>query len=85
MKYRKKPVVIEAVQFKEDDPSTHTHVNFSEPGANSASPLYGEFWVRTLEGPLKVTEGDWIVTGIKGEHYLYKPDIFEATYDPVND
>lgn len=86
MKFRKKPVVIEATQFKKDDISTHEHVNFSHPsddGVNTVSSVYGKHWVQTLEGPLIVSEGDWIITGIKGEHYPCKPDIFAATYDPA--
>jgi hypothetical protein len=38
----------------------------------------------TLEGPLHVSNRDWIITGVKGEKYPCKPDIFEATYEPVN-
>lgn len=82
-KFRKKPVVIDAVQFKAADPSTHEHVNFSRPSTDgqSASSVDGKYWVQTLEGPLIVSEDDWIITGIKGEHYPCKPDIFAATYD----
>lgn len=40
-------------------------------------------WVDTLEGGHIVCPGDWIITGIKGEHYPCKPDIFEQTYEPV--
>lgn len=43
------------------------------------------FIIRTLEGQLEVSPGDWIITGVKGEKYPCKPDIFEATYEPVND
>ena len=39
--------------------------------------------VSTLEGPLHISEGDWIIRGVKGEYYPCKPDIFAATYDPV--
>jgi hypothetical protein len=38
-------------------------------------------WVQTLEGGHIVTPGDWIITGVKGEHYPCKPDIFEMTYE----
>ena len=72
MKFRKKPVVIEATQwFKMGD---HPAVcqNGKEKGA-----------VQTLEGPMTVTPGDWIITGVKGEHYPCKPDIFEMTYEKV--
>jgi hypothetical protein len=88
--YRKKPVVIEATQFKVADPSTHAHVNFGypreenpAPGSGSASWLDGKHWIATLEGPHIVNEGDWIITGVKGEHYPCKPDIFEMTYEPA--
>ena len=76
MKFRKKPVVIEATQwFKDGDhPAVHPH--------ESAHGL-GE--IDTLEGPHTVTPGDWIITGVKGEHYPCKPDIFEMTYERVEE
>lgn len=85
MKYRKKPVVIDAVQFSAADESTHTNVCFGYPQSddNSIHPLEGKFWVSTLEGPLLVSDGDWIIRGIKGELYPCKPDIFEATHEPL--
>lgn len=39
--------------------------------------------IRTLEGDMKFTHGDWIIRGVKGEYYPCKPDIFEQTYDKV--
>lgn len=42
------------------------------------------FLVKTLEGDLTVSPGDWIITGVAGEKYPCKPDIFEATYEPVS-
>ena len=83
MKFRKKPIVIEATQFLADDPVTHQHVNYSGPKENCKGSLDGKHWVQTMEGPLIVSEGDWIITGIKGEHYPCKPDIFAATYKPA--
>ena len=76
MKYRKKPVVIEATQwFKNGDhPAVYTK-------RDSASDLWG--YIKTLEGEHVVTPGDWIITGVKGEHYPCKPDIFEMTYEKV--
>ena len=72
-KYRKKPVVIEATQwFKDGDHPAVTH---------SIHRGWGK--VATLEGDMTVMPGDWIITGIKGEHYPCKPDIFEATYEPA--
>ena len=73
MKFRKKPVVIEATQwFKNGD---HPAVLDTDENGNG--------WVDTLEGGHIVTPGDWIITGVKGEHYPCKPDIFEMTYEPV--
>ena len=40
--------------------------------------------IQTLEGPLRAAPGDWIITGIRGEQYPCKPDVFEKTYEPVN-
>ena len=74
MKFRKKPVEIEATQwFKIGD---HPEVWQShEPGLGV---------IHTLEGDHTVTPGDWIITGVKGEHYPCKPDIFEMTYDAID-
>lgn len=79
MKYRKKPIVIEATQwFNHGD---HPMVRQS----TAYQPQYGV--IRTLEdtddGAHVVSPGDWIITGIKGEHYACKPDIFAATYELV--
>lgn len=80
MKYRKKPVVIEAERFRE----------IYERGESVYAPecvvrriFRRGWWVRTLEGWYKVSLGDWIITGVKGEHYPVRADIFEATYEPV--
>ena len=87
MKYRKKPVVIEATQwFKMGD---HPMVSQATDGASAnwlrrqglPEGSLGE--IRTLEGMMFVTPGDWIITGVKGEHYPCKPDIFEMTYEAV--
>ena len=73
MKFRKKPVVIEATQWFKlgDHPAVKKHED-ADKG-----------FVATLEGIMLVTPGDWIVTGVKGEHYACKPDIFAMTYEPV--
>ncbi len=76
MKFRKKPVVIEAQQFLASQPLPfflHGAVCFDN----------GRWYVETLEGPLTVSEGDWIIRGVKGEFYPCKPDIFAATYEPA--
>jgi len=43
--------------------------------------MHNHGWIDTLEGGHIVCPGDWIITGVKGENYPCKPDIFEATYD----
>tara|TARA_R110000772_G_scaffold125466_20_gene232225 strand:- start:660 stop:1151 length:492 start_codon:yes stop_codon:yes gene_type:complete len=77
MKFRKKPVVIEATQwFKMGDHSEVVEATLS------GMPV---FWIETLEGGHIVTVGDYIITGVKGEHYPCKPDIFVMTYEPVGE
>lgn len=78
LKFRKKPVVIEAFQW------------FTKMGAAGPVRSLGQntdqdehFGVVTLEGQLIASDGDWIITGVKGEHYPCKPDIFDATYESV--
>lgn len=44
-----------------------------------------EMVIATLEGPLKASPGDWIITGVRGEQYPCKPDVFEKTYTRAND
>lgn len=80
MKFVKKPVVIEAVQwFKHGDhPAVlKTHTVDADDGVTPQA------YIETLEGQMLVTPGDWIITGVKGEHYPCNPEIFEATYEPV--
>lgn len=80
MKFRKKPVVIEAAQwFKNGDHPAVTLFSHSD----GYQPGHWFPVVMTLEGPMRVSPGDWIITGVKGERYPCKPDIFEMTYEPV--
>ena len=79
MKFRKKPVVIDAEQYLEGD---HP-LPFVEEGVLSYDEDERKQFIHTLEGPLWVTHGDWIIKGVKGEFYPCKPDIFAATYEPV--
>lgn len=73
-KYRKKPVVIEATQWFKmgDHPAVYKLHEIDHPTLG---------WIDTLEGGLSVQQGDWIITGVKGEYYPCKPDIFEMTYE----
>jgi len=85
MKYRKKPVVIEAVQWTGDNLATITEF-FDETSDRVMSIRNNrDLFIETLEGEMMATPGDWIIKGIAGEFYPCKPDIFEATYDPVEE
>lgn len=111
MKFRKKPVIIEAVKWNgysnnlgltNGDPLTLS-ARYDRPEWMPAvsrvvtnqtyfanMPSLGEvwrdgenLWIGTLEGKITASPGDWIIRGVKGELYPCKPDIFEATYEPV--
>lgn len=91
MKYRKKPVVIEAVQWN--------GLNLEEikefVGKNLEYNILDTAWevgkgaphvimkIHTLEGDMEVSKGDFIIKGVNGEYYPCKPDIFEKTYEAV--
>ena len=80
--FRKRPVVIEAVQF--DGHRAIEGVVMSpvlEPSPENPTGVYGQ--IKTLEGVLTCVPGDWVITGVKGEKYPCKPDIFAQTYEPV--
>lgn len=104
-KYRKKPVVIEAVQWlgwdkgphdlgveeiqckfcpiaDEDGNCTNDYVSCGPRYVFNELNSFG--WINTLEGGHVVTKGDYIITGVQGERYPCKPDIFEQTYEPVD-
>lgn len=85
MKFRKKPVVIEAAQWNprascEDLPEWFWDYFSLHPEINAQDE---SITIHTLEGAMKCSPGDWIIKGIKGEIYPCKPDIFEATYETV--
>ena len=88
-KYRKKPVVIEAIQYTGNN--IVEIIKFMQERANGDKSRYlkyntkkGEYFIPTLEGEHKLTEGDYVICGIKGEFYSCKPDIFEMTYEKVD-
>lgn len=84
MKYRKKPIVIDAIKF---DGYNHDEIKAWSSGkvvsAKSWKPNYCQLEVHTLEGVMDVNIGDWIIKGIQGEIYPCKHDIFIATYEAV--
>ena len=109
MKFKKKPVVIDATQwFKNGDhPNDACYtvtgrppnqpdflsegkivryfrrpdVSWSETCKHCGKIMHDHGWIDTLEGGHIVCPGDWIITGVKGENYPCKPDIFEQTYE----
>jgi hypothetical protein len=83
MKYRKKPVIIEAVQFDGTDKSVDwlLHQLINNEIGRSCNKLY----IKTLEGVMEASIGDFIIQGVNGEVYLCKPDIFAKTYEPVEE
>lgn len=95
MKYRKKPVVIEAVQLKDDYDSIYSAIEFvdnidmstSSIGANACIEEVKEkegIIIHTLEGDMKASFGDYVIKGVNGEFYPCKTDIFEKTYELVD-
>jgi hypothetical protein len=94
MKYRRKPVIIDATQWWH--PGDHPAVVHPVP---SAVPIPSELQtipnekistaqlgaIQTLEGWMLVTPGDYIIRGVRGEHYACKPDIFSETYEPTTE
>ena len=87
MKYRKKPVVIEAVQWDGTFPNDANVLRWTFMDKKRCKecnvPLEAHGRVETLEGYHIACPKDWIITGVKGEIYPCKPDIFEMTYDRV--
>ena len=85
-KFRKKPVVIEATQWFKvgDHPVVASGAAFGDRVCEACSqPSNAHGWCPTLEGNHIVCVGDWIITGVKGEHYPCKSDIFNETYEEV--
>ena len=86
-KFRKKPVVIEAWQYLGREgllglppwmPVKDWYFGYKDGNE-------GNLYIRTLEGDMRANPGDWIIKGIQGELYACKSNVFEATYEPVND
>lgn len=82
-KFRKKPVVIEAVQIT-DATFDNPHPNPDHIPGVVYDPRDRTVHIHTLEGEMTGQIGDWIIRGIKGELYPCKPDVFEATYESVD-
>ena len=87
MKYKKKPVIIEAIQW---DGTYKSKLDIEEKlgcsfcgSWNTERETVNDLYISTLEGKLDVSINDFIIKGVKGEFYPCKPDIFEMTYEPV--
>ena len=90
-KYRKKPVVIEAMQVTKEAMHEALLEEWSEGAVQvgrlttfpNSTEVTGYVNIETLEGTMRGELGDWIIRGVQGEFYPIKPDIFEATYERV--
>ena len=76
-RFRRKPVEVDAERFDPLDVSQHRRLSLHRDTAS------GAFFVPTLEGNMRISNGDWIVTGVLGERYPCKPDAFDLTFEPV--
>ena len=99
LKFRKRPVIIEAMQFNGYERMFNAAWGYGAFDITETFSLHGKaihksrggdnngvlvnYWIDTLEGRMLVTDGDWVIRGVKGECYPCKPDIFAATYEPV--
>ena len=98
MKFRKKPVIIDAIQFtgKESLDEVIEFINLEKicgkREANIIKSIIDYYFekdkaivIPTLEGNMIASIGDWIIRGVQGEYYPCKPDIFKATYEAVEE
>lgn len=88
MKYRKKPVIIEAIQFEDNSDriiEIHEFMGGDTIRVNYEDKNNPYLKIETLEGIMNASVGDYIIKGVNGEFYPCKPDIFEKTYERVTD
>ena len=84
-KFRKKPVVIEAMLWDGTPNATFQIRTWAqESGASIHCPGDETLLIETLEGTMTARPGDWIIRGVAGEFYPCKPDIFEQTYEEAS-
>lgn len=92
MKFRRKPIVLEAIQFRANFRDAQTILNWINeasgwsPDKNTDPPAmyyYGDLTIMRPDGNLHARDKDWIIKGVKGEFYPCKPDVFKKTYEPV--
>ena len=82
-RYRKKPAVIEAVQWRGNN--WDEILKWAGPTCTTLYRIDDRVQIWTLEGAMIAFPGDWIIRDVKGELYPCKPDVFDATYDPAED
>lgn len=84
-KYKKKPVVIEAHQLPVSGDASPELIDFLHDMSRDweQSDKHGSIIIKTLEGDMTASPGDYIIKGVGGEYYPCKPEIFKATYDEV--
>ena len=94
MLYRKKPVIIEAIQWNGNNLEEvmkfiGSEFEYQEKTSYATNKFYFDVFrglrLNTLEGKMNVSINDYIIKGIQGEFYPCKPDIFELTYEKVGD
>lgn len=87
MEYRKKPVIIEAIQFTDSDERVQELIEFTHGNFTPHGDLehYAYAVIQTLEGDHRADIGDYIIKGVQGEFYPCKPDIFNTTYEAVEE
>jgi len=88
MKYKKKPVIIEAIQLLNNNSSIEECLKFIYNVFITDDDIEtvkndGYIHIQTLEGDMKASFGDYIIKGVNGEFYPCKPDIFEKTYESI--
>lgn len=86
MKYRKKPIIIEAIQFEDNSDriiEIHEFMGGDTIRVNYEDKDNPYLKIETLEGIMKASVGDYIIKGVNGEFYPCKPDIFEKIYEEV--
>lgn len=83
--FRKRPVVVTAEQFLPHKDQIPAGVVSDGMGDPRIHPERYSWVIETLEGTMHVSNGDWVITGVNGEKYPCKPDIFEKTYEPVEE
>lgn len=86
MRYRKKPVVIEALQFLDDDKRVSALIEFTSGEFRAFGDTEHYFFakINTLVGTMTARVGDYIIKGVNGEFYPCKPDVFAKNYEAVD-